>query len=79
MDNSNMLLTSEAVASILMISKRTLQNYRDEGRLKYYRISRKVIRYRVEDVVELLKKSSCCSYQKDVINALIKKYTPQFE
>lgn len=79
MDNANMLLTSEAVAAILMVSKRTLQNYRSEGKLIYYRISRKNIRYRVEDVVEFLKQSSCCSYQKDRINALIEKYTPKFE
>lgn len=74
MDNLNMFLTSEAVAAILMVSKRTLQNYRSEGKLMYYRISRKNIRYRVEDVVEFLKQSSCCSYQKDRINALIEKY-----
>ena len=74
MDNSNMLLTSEAVAAILIVSKRTLQNYRTEGKLKYYQISRKNIRYRVEDVVEFLKQSSRCSYQKDRINALIEKY-----
>ena len=79
MDNSNMLLTSEAVATILMVSKRTLQNYRSEGKIMYYKISRKNIRYRVEDVVEFLKQSSCCSYQKDRINALIEKYTPKFE
>ena len=54
MDNSNMFLTSEAVAVILMVSKRTLQNYRTEGKLKYYKLSRKTIRYRVEDVVEFL-------------------------
>lgn len=75
MDKSNMLLTSEAVAAILMVSERTLQNYRSEGKIMYYRISRKNIRYRVEDVVEFLKQSSCCSYQKDRINALIEKYT----
>lgn len=74
MDTSNLLLTSEAVAAILMVSKRTLQNYRSEGKLIYYKISRKTIRYRVEDVVEFLKQSNCCSYQKDRVNALIKKY-----
>lgn len=79
MDNLNMFLTSEAVAAILMVSKRTLQNYRSEGKLMYYRVSRKNILYRVEDVVEFLKQSSCCSYQKDRINALIEKYTPKFQ
>lgn len=74
-----MFLTSAAVAAILMVSERTLQNYRSEGKIMYYKISRKNIRYRVEDVVEFLKQSSCCSYQKDRINALIEKYTPKFE
>ncbi len=78
MDNSNLFLTSEDVAAILMVSKRTLQNYRSEYKLKYYRISRKKILYRVEDVVEFLKQSSCCSYQKDRINALIKKYIVKY-
>lgn len=75
MDKSNLLLTSDAVSAILMVSKRTLQNYRSEGKLMYYRISRKNIRYRVEDVVAFLNQSSCCSYQKDRINELINKYT----
>ena len=68
MDNSNLFLTSEDVAAILMVSKRTLQNYRSECK----------ILYRVEDVVEFLKQSSCCSYQKDRINALIKKYIVKY-
>ena len=71
MDNSNLFLDSKAVAAILMVSKRTLQNYRSEG----YKISPKTIRYRVEDVVDFLKQSNCCSYQKDRVNALIEKYT----
>ncbi|WP_101688588.1 helix-turn-helix domain-containing protein [Dysgonomonas massiliensis] len=79
MDKSNLFFTSEDVATILMVSKRTLQNYRSEGKLKYYKVSRKTIRYRVEDVVEFLKQSSCCSYQKDRINTLIEKYTPKLE
>ncbi|WP_291596413.1 helix-turn-helix domain-containing protein [Bacteroides sp.] len=74
MDNSNLFLNSEAVAAILMVSKRTLQNYRSEGKLVYYQVSRKNILYRVEDVVEFLKQSSCCSFQKDRINALLEKY-----
>ena len=53
MDNSNLFLTSEDVATILMVSKRTLQNYRSEGKLIYYKISPKTMRYGVADVVEL--------------------------
>ena len=50
MDNSNLFLDSKAVAAILMVSKRTLQNYRSEGKLVFYKISPKTIRYRVEAV-----------------------------
>lgn len=71
---SNLFLDSEAVAHILRVSPRTLQNYRSEGKLIYYKISRKNILYRVGDVVEFLKQSSCCSYQKDRLNTLLKKY-----
>ena len=52
MDNSNLFLTSEDVATILRVCKRTLQNYRSEGKLMYYKVSPKTIRYRVADVVE---------------------------
>ena len=38
MDNSNLFLTSEDVATILRVSKRTLQNYRSEGKLMYYKV-----------------------------------------
>jgi len=73
-DFRDLLLDSNAVAAILMVSRRTLQNYRSEYKLKYHRISRKTIRYRIRDVEEFLKQSSCCSFQKDRYNALLKKY-----
>ena len=75
-DYKDLLLDSEAVATILMVSKRTLQNYRSESKLKCYKLSRKTIRYRIGDVMEFLKQSSCCSYQKDRIIGLLKKYNP---
>lgn len=73
MDNSNLFLDSKAVAAILMVSKRTLQNYRSEGKLVFYKISPKTIRYRVEDVVDFLKQSNCCSYQKDRVKRAYRK------
>ena len=73
-DYRDLVLDSEAVAAILMVSKRTLQNYRSESKLKYYQLSRKTIRYKIGDVMEFLKQSSCCSYQKDRIITLLKKY-----
>ena len=73
-DYKDLLLDSDAVAAILMVSKRTLQNYRSEYKLKFYKLSRKTIRYKIGDVEEFLKQSSCCSYQKDRISTLLKKY-----
>lgn len=73
-DYSNLFLNSKAVAVILMVSTRTLQNYRTEGKLKFYKVSRKNILYRIGDVVDFLNQSSCCSYQKDRANKLIEKY-----
>jgi len=75
-DYKDLLLDSEAVSAILMVSKRTLQNYRSENKLKFYKLSRKTIRYKIGDVMEFLKQSSCCSYQKDRIITLLKKYNP---
>ena len=69
-----MLLTTEAVAKILRVSERTVQNYRTEGKLRFYKISPKVIRYRVGDVVEFLHDNSCCFYQKEKAIELIRKY-----
>ena len=75
-DYKDLLLDSEAVAAILMVSKRTLQNYRSENKLNFYKLSRKTVRYRIGDVEEFLKQSSCCSYQKDRLITLLKKYNP---
>ena len=75
-DYRDLLLDSEAVATILMVSPRTLQNYRSENKLKFYKLSCKTIRYKIGDVMDFLKQSSCCSYQKDRIAALLIKYNP---
>ncbi len=69
-----MLLTTEAVAKILRVSERTVRNYCSEGKLRFYKISPKVIRYRVGDVVEFLHDNSCCFYQKEKAIELIRKY-----
>ena len=41
-DWGDLLLTSQQVADILHVSLRTLQKYRDEGRLNYVRISPRI-------------------------------------
>jgi len=64
-------LTSKEVEFLLRISKRTLQNYRDDGRIHFIRISKKTILYRIKDVEELLMKSSCSSYRKDTFKYYI--------
>ena len=73
-NNSNFLITTEAVCKILQVCPRTLYNYRTEGKLECYQLSRKKIMYRVGDVVEFVKKSSCSSIFKDRVNRLLEKY-----
>lgn len=46
-------LTNEDVCDILNISKRTLQTYRDSGKLSYSQIGYKIY-YRPEDVEQLI-------------------------
>ena len=48
-------LTNEDVCGILNVSKRTLQTYRDSGKLSYSQIGYKIY-YRPEDVEQLIKK-----------------------
>ena len=74
MENNYLFLNSADVENLLRISKRTLQNYRSDGRLPYLKISKKNILYRAEDVLTFLENSSSVSYQKIRGKALIKKY-----
>jgi predicted site-specific integrase-resolvase len=74
MDTSNLLLNSAFVACLLQVTPRTLSNYRSEGRLNYYRLSRKCIRYRVEDVVNFIKQNSRSVYMRDRAEKLIRQY-----
>lgn len=71
MKENSHFLNSKEVEYILRISKRTLQNYRDDGRIKFFRVSKKSILYRIKDVEELLMKSSCSSYRKDTFKNYI--------
>lgn len=48
-------LTNEEVCGILNVSKRTLQTYRDSGKLPYSQIGYKIY-YRPEDVEQLIEK-----------------------
>jgi MerR family transcriptional regulator, repressor of the yfmOP operon len=47
--NSNKWLSSEQVCCLLMISKRTLQSYRDRGTLPFSQIGRKIY-YKASDI-----------------------------
>lgn len=74
MDTDKLYLNSDEVAAILRVSKRTLQNYRTEGKILYYKMSKKVILYKAEDVEIFLKNSFCVSYQKDRVKVILEKY-----
>ena len=66
-----LFLTTEEVIRILRVSKRTLQNYRSEGKLLYHKMSNKTIRYKTSEVISFLNNSSCSSYQKDAYKKYI--------
>jgi MerR family transcriptional regulator, repressor of the yfmOP operon len=58
------LLSSEEVCSLLMISKRTLQSYRDRGILPFSQIGRKIY-YKASDIDEYLNRHYVkADYQK---------------
>jgi MerR family transcriptional regulator, repressor of the yfmOP operon len=50
---TNKWLSSEEVCHLLMISKRTLQTYRDRGMLPFAQIGRKIY-YKASDIDEYL-------------------------
>ena len=50
------LLTMDDVADLLKVDKATIRNWRNEGKLKCYKISQKTIRFSVKHIAELLKK-----------------------
>ena len=58
-------LTSQEVARILRIDKRTLQNYRSEAKIPFFQINKRTIRYWNVDVHKFLQNSNCSSYVKD--------------
>lgn len=54
-------LTGDEVCHVLGISKRTLQNYRDQRRISFYQIGRKIY-YKATDVDDLLERHHIKSY-----------------
>jgi excisionase family DNA binding protein len=43
-------MTSKEVCALLGVSDETLMRYRQSGRLKFYRLTRNVLRYHREDI-----------------------------
>ena len=54
-------LTGDEVCHILGISKRTLQNYRDQRKITFYQIGRKIY-YKASEVDDLLERHHIKSY-----------------
>jgi hypothetical protein len=65
--NKETWLTNGNVCSLLQISPRTLQLYRDNGTLPYSQIGRKCY-YRVSDVEQLINQSKKDSDEKEKIS-----------
>jgi len=66
-------LTSNEVIRMLRITPRTLQNYRTDCKIPFYRFNNRTVRYRTEDVIKFLQNSSSSSYQKDAYKKYIKQ------
>lgn len=56
--NTVTLLTSDEVASMLRISKKTLSNYRWKGIIPYVRVGGRAVRYKANAIAEWIEESS---------------------
>lgn len=56
--NGERFLTDVQVSERLKVSRRTLQQYRSEGRIPYYRFGGKSL-YRESDIQKILEKNYC--------------------
>lgn len=56
--NGERFLTDVQVSERLKVSRRTLQQYRSEGRIPYFRFGGKSL-YRESDIQKILKKNYC--------------------
>ena len=54
-------LSGEVVCRMLEISKRTLQNYRDQKRIPFYQTGRKIY-YKIDDIDEFLERHHIKAY-----------------
>ncbi len=61
--NGERYLTDKEVSELLKISRRTLQDYRTEGVIKYYSMGGKIL-YRESDIQELLESNYHNNNQK---------------
>ena len=55
-DDGDKIFTTEEVAKMLDVSKRTLQNYRDTGKISFSQVGRKIY-YQRRDVELFIKKN----------------------
>lgn len=51
-------LSNHEVCKLLIISPRTLQDYRDKGRIAYYKLEGKIL-YAMSDIKRMLDKNYC--------------------
>lgn len=61
----NLYLTTEEVALFFRVTPRTIHNYRRENKLPFTQISRKNIRYKLSDVLNLMRSSNSPIYLKE--------------
>ena len=61
--NGERYITDKELAQWLKISRRTLQEYRNNGRLPYYQLRGKIL-YKESDVEKLLEDNYCKAFQE---------------
>ena len=51
---------SQELSHLISISPRTLERLRSDGRIPFYKIGRRMVRYRVQEVEAALEKTKFC-------------------
>ena len=60
--DGNRYITEQELSKVLKITKRTLIEYRMNGKLPYYRIGGKII-YKEQDIIEILERNKVLAFE----------------
>lgn len=71
--NGERFLTDKDLSERLNISRRTLQDYRDQGRIPFYQLGGKIL-YRESDIQRILDGAYRDAYQQPINNQLFTRF-----